>query len=39
MEIRAKLIKKGWSLSDATNQAFLDAYSPKQEDPMSYKNR
>lgn len=31
MNRRAELIKKGWSLPDATNQAYLDAYSPKKE--------
>ena len=40
MERRSELIKKGWDLASATNQAFLDAYHPKKEtDQMSYANR
>ena len=40
MRRRSELIKEGWSLPSATNQAFLDAYHPKEEiDPMSYADR
>lgn len=40
MEKRSQFIKEGKSLSDATNQAFLDAYHPKEKiDPQSYKDR
>ena len=41
MRIRAELIKQGKSLSESTNQAYLNAYYPEKEkpDPQSYKDR
>ena len=40
MRRRSELIKEGWSLPDATNQAFMDAYHPKEEiDQQTYKDR
>ena len=42
MKRRSELVKAGKSLAEATDQAFLDAYHPKQVekiDPMSYADR
>lgn len=40
MRIRAELIKSGTDISIATNQAYIDAYCPREKpDPMSYKDR
>ena len=39
MRIRSELIKQDKSLSEATNQAYIDAYHTEKPDQMSYKDR